>query len=71
MAVKTQLMHEGKLYYSVAATARLLGTTTPKLRQLIIPEGLEWANFRINGPIWISAESVASYLRRRQSQGKA
>lgn len=71
MAGKTQLMHEGKLYYSVAATARLLGTTTQKLRQLMIPEELEWANFRVNGPIWISAESVASYLRRKQNQGKA
>lgn len=47
MAVKTQKMHEGKLYYSMPAAARLLGTTTPKLKQLLIPEGFEWANFRV------------------------
>lgn len=68
MAVKTQKMHEGKLYYSMPAAARLLGTTTPKLKQLLIPEGFEWANFRVNGPIWVSAESIAGYLSRR---GKA
>lgn len=65
MATKSQMMHEGKLYYSIAATAGLLGTTAPKVKQLMVPEGLEWANFRVNGPIWISAESIAAYSRRR------
>jgi hypothetical protein len=65
MGVKTQTMHEGKLYYSMPAAARLLGTTTPKLKKLLIPEGFEWTNLRENGPIWVGAESIAGYLSRR------
>jgi len=65
MASKTQMMHEGKLYYSMPVAARLLGTTTTKLKQIIGPEGIEFCNFRINGPLWINASDVESYLRRR------
>ena len=34
MAAKTQMMHQDKLYYSMQVTARLLGTTTTKLKQI-------------------------------------
>lgn len=64
MAAKTQMMHEGKLYYSMAAAARLLGTTTTKLKQIIGPEGIEYCNFRVNGPLWVSASDIANFLRR-------
>jgi len=67
MAAKTQIVHEGKIYYSVSATARLLGTTTTKLKQIIAVEGFEWQNFRVNGPIWIGAESINSYMRRKKA----
>lgn len=65
---KTQMMHEGKLYYSMSAAAKLLGTTTTKLKQIISPEGIEYCNFRVNGPLWVSASDLASYLRRRDSK---
>lgn len=65
MAVKTQKMHEGRLYYSVPAAARLLGTTTTKLKQIIGPEGIEYRNFCVNGALWVSARDLADYLRRR------
>jgi len=68
MSVRNQKVHEGKIYYTVAATARLLGTTAPKVRQLMIPEGLEWTNFRVNGQVWISAESITAYLRRKNNK---
>ena len=68
MAAKTQMMHEGKLYYSMPAAARLLGTTTTKLKQIIGPEGIEYSNFRVNGPLWVSASELASYLRRRDAK---
>lgn len=64
MASKTQLMHEGKLYYSLPAAARVLGTTTTKLKQIIGPECIEYRNFRVNGKIWVSASDLASYMRR-------
>ncbi len=65
MAARSQVIHNGKLYYSMTASARLLGTTVSKLRQAMIPEGLEWTNIRVNGPIWISADSLESYRRRK------
>lgn len=65
MAVKTQRMHEGKLYYSAPAAARLLGTTTTKLKQIIGPESIEYRNFCVNGALWVSAQDLADYLRRR------
>ncbi len=68
MAVKTQMMHEGKLYYSMPAAAKLLGTTTTQLKQIIEPEGIEYCNFRVNGPIWVSATDLANYLRRRDQK---
>ncbi len=71
MAAKTQVIHEGTLYYSMSAAARLLGTTTTKLKQIIEPEGIEYRNFRVNGPLWVSAQDIASYLRRRDHQAKS
>lgn len=65
MATKTQMMHDGKLYHSMPAAARLLGTTTTKLKQIIEPEGIECCNFRVNGTLWVNAQDLASYLRRR------
>lgn len=68
MATKNQITHEGKLYYSMPAAARLLGTTTTKLKQIIEPEGIEYCNIRVNGPIWVSAHDIAGYLRRHDQK---
>ncbi len=68
MTIKPQVVHEGKIYYSVPLTAKLLGTTTTKVRQLIEPEKLDWQNFRVNGGIYISAESIVAYMRRREKR---
>jgi hypothetical protein len=64
MSPKSKVVHEGVLYYSVPLVARLLGVSTRKVRALIVEEGLEWANFRVNGPIYISADSVTEYESR-------
>jgi hypothetical protein len=66
MATPKQIVHEGKLYYSLAEAARLLGTTTGKLKEIIGPEGIEYRNFRVNGRMWVSALDLANYLRRRE-----
>lgn len=68
MAAKTQMMHEGKLYYSMPAAAKLLGTTTTKLKRIIVPEGIEYCNFRLNGSLWVNAQDLANYVRRRDQQ---
>ncbi len=62
------IYHEGKLYYSVVATAKLLGITKPRLKQIMASESLEWCNFMENGPIWISASSVEIYRKQHLSK---
>jgi hypothetical protein len=64
MARNQKVLHEGELYYSVALVARLLGTTSAQVRQVMIPEKLKWRNFRDNGPIYISAKSFNAYEKR-------
>ena len=66
MAAKIQVTHEGKLYYSMPAAAKLLGMTTTKLKQIIEPEGIGYRNFRVNGQIWVNASDIANYRRRRE-----
>lgn len=60
MLAKSLILHDGRLFYSVSAAAKLLGTSPAKLRKL---EGLEWENFKANGKLWISAESVERRLK--------
>lgn len=36
---------------------------------MMIPEGLEWTNFRVNGRIWISAASINAYMDRQSKSG--
>ena len=64
MTKAQKVTHEGQQYYSVTLIAKLLGTSTTKVRQLMVPEGLEWMNFRENGPIYISVESFNAYEKR-------
>jgi len=65
MVAKTHVRHEGELYYSMSAAAKLLGTTTTKLKQIIGLEGIEQCNFHVNGPLWVNAKDIDGYLRRR------
>lgn len=64
---KNSMSHEGKVYYTVPCVARMLGTTTTKLKQIAEAEGLEFQNFRVNGRLWISAKSVDEYTRRQKA----
>ena len=68
MPLDHTVKYEGKLYYSVHTVARLLGTTNGNVKKMMVPEGLEWMNFRVNGPIYISAESFNAYEERRKKQ---
>lgn len=64
MAIQHQVTHEGQLYYSVSLVAKLQGTTVAKVKTIANREGLEWQNFRDNGPIYISAASFSAYKKR-------
>ncbi len=65
---KNTITHQGKLYYSQATAAKLLGITISALKTLIIPETFEWCNFKENGVIWVSAQSVTDYRKRREAK---
>ena len=56
---------DGIKYYSMSTAAKLLGTTTTHLKRIMESEDIGWANFRVNGPIWVEAESLRRYLRRK------
>ena len=56
MTPKITITREGKLYYSLTTTAKSLGITKANLNKLMSSEGLEWCNFKENGPIWISSK---------------
>ncbi len=56
---------DGVKYYSMSTAAKLLGTTTTKLKQIMEAEGISWTNFQVNGRIWVEAESLLRCLRRK------
>ena len=59
--------HEGKLYMTVSEAAKSLKTTATKIRALMGSEDLYWTQLRTNGKLWVSAESVADYKRRKNA----
>ena len=65
MKAKDKIVHEGKAYYTVAATARLLATTAAKVREKMGRGELEWVQLQTNGQLYISAESIVSYEKRK------
>ena len=58
-----KILHNGSTYYSVADAARYLGTTTPKVRGMMGDGSLEWAQFRANGKLFITAKSLVEKER--------
>lgn len=68
---KNSMGRDGKVYHSVPEAARMLGTTTTKLKQFAVAEGLEFENFRSNGKLWISDEQIQACIARRKPNGSA
>jgi hypothetical protein len=65
MAAKTEINHEGKRYYSMSIAAKLLGTTTVKLRQLISDQNIDFCNVRNNGSLWVDADEIDRLYKQR------
>jgi hypothetical protein len=59
-----KVTHNGKTYFTVPATAKMLLTTANKVRDLMGAGELEWTQFRVNGQLMILADSVISYRKR-------
>ena len=70
MPANDKVVHKGKVYYSVGATARLLATSATRVRQMMGRGDLEWTQLRVNGRILVPAESIVAYMRHQdQSPG--
>ena len=67
MPPNDKVVHKGKVYYSVGATARMLSTTATKVRELMGRGDLDWTQLRLNGRIVITAESIVAYKKRRDA----
>jgi hypothetical protein len=61
-----KIVHEGRTYYSVGATARILSTTPKKVKEMMGRGDLEWTQFRDNGPLFVTADSIVGYQKRQQ-----
>ena len=68
MSAIKKVIHEGKAYYSVGATARVLLTTPKKVKEMMGRGDLKWTQFRSNGRLFITAESIAGYTKRQQDR---
>jgi hypothetical protein len=66
MSAIKKVIHEGKAYYSVGATARILSTTPNKVREMMGRGDLEWRQFRRNGRLFVTAESIVGRTKRQQ-----
>ena len=60
MKVK-QIIKDGKIFYSVADAARLLGTTKSNVQTLMGADLLEWDQTRLNGRLIVNAKSIERY----------
>ncbi len=61
--MKPRVEVDGKTYCSLAESAKVLGTTKTKLTQIM--STLEWTQFKDNGPIYISLDSLSNRLRSK------
>ncbi len=68
---RPKIIRDGKTYHTVGAAAKLLRTNTMKVKQLMGDGSLEWSNLRMNGPLYISEESILAYQRKQLERKRA
>jgi hypothetical protein len=56
-----EIIKGGKLFYSIADAARLLGTTKADVQALMGADLLEWDQTRLNGRLIVNAKSIERY----------
>jgi hypothetical protein len=61
--VKTRIVHDGVVYYSVGGAAKMLRTNTATVKRLMAERSLEWLNLRTNGRLVIPETSILDYQR--------
>ena len=65
MAAHDRVVRDGKTYYSVPEAARMLKTTANKIRDHMGSGNLVWTQFRTNGRLYISAESLVELKQKK------
>jgi hypothetical protein len=54
-----KVIHDNVAYFSVPDAARFLGTSAPKVREMMGNGGLEWKKFKENGKLFVTAKSLS------------
>ncbi len=58
MAKHDRIVRDGKVFYSIPETARMLKTSANKVRDYMGDGSLEWIQFETNGRLYVTAESL-------------
>jgi hypothetical protein len=69
--VLPRIVKNGIAYHTVGNAAKVLGTNTMKVKQLMGDGTLEWLNLRINGRIYITEASILAYKRALMEKSSA
>lgn len=64
MKSKDKITRDGDVYYTVAGTAKSLGITKTKVKELMGQKQLDWTQFKSDGPLYITAKSRVAHLSR-------
>ena len=65
MRVERKIIHEGRAWYTVPGAARLLHTTTARVREVMGQGQVEWRQLKTDGKLLVSVESLLSYEQRK------
>jgi hypothetical protein len=64
MRVERKIVHEGRVWYSVPAAARLLHTRTAKVREIMGKGEVDWTQLKTDGKLLVAVDSILSYEQR-------
>ena len=56
-----KVVHDGRIFYTVNDAARMLGTSVTKVRELMGSGKLEWTQFKVNGKLFVSGDSLVKF----------
>lgn len=66
-----RVVKDGKSYFAVAATARMLRKRTTSIRKMMWDGELDYVQFKDNGPLYVPAASIVAYNQRNVDHAKA
>jgi prophage antirepressor-like protein len=65
--MKGKIDHDGRSWMMIPDVAKVLGTTSTKVREAMGRGDLEWAQKRLGGKLIISTQSLLEYEKRLKS----